>query len=191
MRAFWCLAVTLLVLGLAATATADHHEDLMKEVEAAGDAMIKAMLADDVEGMFAYYAEDVISLPSYSPRMDGVATLKKQHEEMTAAGFKIHSFDSNPTDVWKAGDQVIEIGTYTINLTVPGMPGPIDDKGKYLTVWERDAEGGLKVKVETWNSDMDPMAMGMMGGEGEMHEHEHEDGHEHENGHEHEGGMEN
>lgn len=169
MRAFCYLAVTLLSLGLATTAMADSHEGLMKEVETVGDAMVKAMLADDIETMFSYYAEDVISLPSYSSRMDGLAAIREHHAGMVAAGFKIHSFESDPTDVWQAGDQVIEIGSYTIQLSMPGMPAPLDDKGKYLTVWERDADGRLKVKVEMWNSDMDPMAM-MGGPEGDMAE---------------------
>jgi hypothetical protein len=47
-----------------------------------------------------------------------------------------------------------------------GMPGEIEDAGKYLTIYERDADGALKIKVETWNTDVNPMMMGggMMGG---------------------------
>jgi hypothetical protein len=52
----------------------------------------------------------------------------------------------------------------------------ISDKGKYLTIYERDANGSLKIKVETWNTDLNPMQMG--GGE-------HEPGHDHDHEHEH------
>jgi ketosteroid isomerase-like protein len=34
----------------------------------------------------------------------------------------------------------------------------MEDHGKYLTVWEKQKDGSLKVKVETWNSDVDPMS---------------------------------
>ena len=161
MRAFRYLVVGLFVLGLAAPVQAAHSEEaLMKEVTALGDALTKALLADDVETMLGMYAEDAISLPNFSPRMDGLAEFKAHHEQMAAAGIKIRSFESEPTDVWECGNQVIEIGKYTIALEMPGMPQPITDKGKYMTVYLRTADGSLKIKAETWNTDMNPMEMG-------------------------------
>ena len=77
MRTFRYLVVGLFVLGLVAPAWAGHSEEaLMKEVTALGDALTKALLADDVETMLGMYAEDAISLPNFSPRMDGLAAKK-------------------------------------------------------------------------------------------------------------------
>jgi hypothetical protein len=56
---------------------------------------------------------------------------------------------------------VIEIGNFKIELDMPGMPG-IKDQGKYMTVYVREG-GSLKIKAETWNTDMN--AMQMAGGE--------------------------
>lgn len=50
---------------------------------------------------------------------------------------------------------------------MPGMPDKIQDHGKYMTVYVRDAEGALKIKAETWTAYLNPMAMG-------AHEDEHE-----------------
>ena len=116
-----------------------------------------------VDFMLGMYAEDAISLPNYGPRMDGIEAFRQNHEQMAAAGMKIHSFESTPTEAWEAGDQVIEIGTYEIELEMAGMPGPITDHGKYLTIYVRHADGALKIKAETWNTDVNPMAM--MGGD--------------------------
>ena len=44
-------------------------------------------------------------------------------------------------------------------MTMPNMDKPMEDHGKYLTIWEKQKDGSLKVKVETWNSDVDPMSM--------------------------------
>ena len=49
--------------------------------------------------------------------------------------------------------------------TMPGMTETIRDTGKYMTVYVRDADGALKIKVETWNTDMNPMEMGAQGQE--------------------------
>ena len=163
MRLLRCLLASLLVLGWVPAALAGHHEsDLMKEVAAIGDTISKAMVANDVETMLALYTDDAISLPNYGPRMEGKDAFRKHHEQMSASGMKVNSFVSEPTDVWKAGDQVIEIGVYKISLDMPGMPG-VEDKGKYMTVYVRDKKGNLKIKAETWNTDVNPMAA--MGGD--------------------------
>lgn len=175
MGALRCVVAGLLLLGLPAAAAADQHDALMQEVAAFGDALAEAMLAGDLDTMLGMYTEDAISLPNYGPRMDGIAAFRQQHDQMSAAGLKFLSFTSDPTDVWKAGDQVIEIGTFEITLEMPGMPGPIKDKGKYLTVYVRDAEGSLKIKAETWNTDLNPMEMAAPGHEQEQEAEEAED----------------
>jgi ketosteroid isomerase-like protein len=165
MRAIRCVVVCVLVFAVAAAAPAGENERLMKEVEAIGDALAKAMLEDDVDTMLGMYVEDAISLPNFSPRMDGIEAFRKSHDEMAAAGMKVISFTNEPTDVWEAGKQVIEIGKYTIALDMPGAPETINDKGKYMTVYVRGADGSLKIKAETWNTDMNPMEMGKPGEE--------------------------
>ncbi len=167
MRGIRCFVAGLLILGVAAAGSADSHGALLKEVSDLGDALTKAMLEDDIDFMLGMYAPDAISLPNYGPRMQGIEAFRQHHAQMAAAGMEIHSFSSEPTEVWPAGDHVIEIGTFEINLTVPGMPEPVTDKGKYMTVYVRDADGKLKIKAETWNTDMNPMEMG-----GQGHEHE-------------------
>jgi ketosteroid isomerase-like protein len=57
------------------------------------------------------------------------------------------------------GNLITEIGTYKISMSMPNMDNPIDDHGKYLTIWEKQKDGSLKVKVEIWNSDVDHMSM--------------------------------
>jgi len=161
MRAFRCVIAGCLVIGLAAVASAGgSDEKLMKEVEAIGDALAKAMLDEDVELMLGMYAEGAISLPNYGPRMEGKDSFRKHHDLMAASGMKIRSFSSQPTDAWECGDHVIEIGNFEIALDMPGMPQPIEDKGKYMTIYVRGADGSLKVKAETWNTDLNPMEMG-------------------------------
>jgi uncharacterized protein (TIGR02246 family) len=167
MRGVRVIGTAVLILGVSAAGFAAHHEDLLAEVTAIGDALAAAMLANDAETMLAMYAEDAISLPNYGPRMQGSEAFRRHHEEMSAAGMKILSFSSDPTEAWAAGDHVIEIGTFEITLEMPGMPNTIEDRGKYMTVYVRNDEGALKIKAETWNTDVNPM---MMAGKGHGHE---------------------
>jgi hypothetical protein len=32
------------------------------------------------------------------------------------------------------------------------------DQGKYITIWEEQPDGSMKIKVETWNTDTNPWA---------------------------------
>ena len=165
MRVIRCAVASLLVIGLAAAASAEQNEGLMKEVADLGDALAKAMLEDDIDTMLGMYAEDAVSLPNFGPRLDGKEAFRKNHDEMAAAGMKIKSFSSDPTDVWAVANQVVEIGTYKIAIDMPGAPQTIEDVGKYMTVYVREADGALKIKAETWNTDMNPMEMGQPGNE--------------------------
>jgi hypothetical protein len=38
-------------------------------------------------------------------------------------------------------------------LQVPGPPYPITDTGKYLVIWEIQADESLRIKLEMWNND--------------------------------------
>ena len=168
MRALRFLVAILLIPGLAGAAWADQHqkaEALEEEVARFGDELTKAMLARDFDRMLSMYAKDAISLPNYGPRMQGLDQFRKHQEMMESSGMKVLSFESEPTEVWQAGDQVIEIGRFQITLEMPPMPDKIEDHGKYVTIYERNEKGALKIKVETWNTDVNPMAMGMMDGQ--------------------------
>ena len=155
MRIIRIVLVSVLALGLTGAVSAGSDDKLMQEVTAFGDALTEALLANDFETMLDMYTEDAISLPNYSPRMQGKDAFREHQAQMAAAGMKIISFESEPTDVWKAGNQVVEIGQFSIELEMPGMPG-IKDKGKYMTVYVREG-GSLKIKAETWNTDTNPM----------------------------------
>jgi len=63
---------------------------------------------------------------------------------------------------------VIETGHYDISMQMPKMEQPLNDKGKYITVWQRQSDGSLKILVETWNTDTNPMEAGKSTAEKDM-----------------------
>jgi ketosteroid isomerase-like protein len=67
------------------------------------------------------------------------------------------AFKSTVTDIMQSGNFIVDIGTYEITMTIPQMGDmPWSDHGKYMTIWEKQDDGSLKIKVETWNSDVNP-----------------------------------
>jgi uncharacterized protein (TIGR02246 family) len=139
-----------------------QDSDLKKKVQMMNDEMVKAMLADNSEVIMSMYTDDAISMPSYEPMLKGKDAMMKSHMKSKEAGFKMNNITLTTMDVWSSGDLAYEIGTYTINMTLPGMTEAMDDNGKYLTVWQKQTDGSWKIKAETWNSDNNPWeGMGM------------------------------
>ena len=150
------LAILIAIIFTASLINAQDTAELKKKIQAMNDEAAKMMVANDAAGMWANYSEDVISMPSYEPMLKGIEACKESYKKMTESGMKMTAFKSVVTDIIDAGDYVVDIGTYKISMSVPGMDMPWDDHGKYMTIWEKQDDGSLKIKVETWNTDVNP-----------------------------------
>ena len=149
----------VVVIFMASVAFAQTPADYKTKIEMMNKEMAKNMIEGNMEKNLSLYTEDAISLPSYEPMLQGIAAIRKSSEAMTKSGWKCNSFEATPLKVMPNGNMITEIGTYKINMSMPGMDKPMDDHGKYLTVWEKQKDGSLKIKIETWNTDVDPMVM--------------------------------
>lgn len=129
------------------------------KIEKINKEMTQYMLEGNSEKSMSLYTADAISMPSYEPMHEGIAAIRKANEEMMKSGMKITSFEPVTLKVLVNGNMITEIGTYKISMSIPGMENPMQDHGKYLTIWEKQKDGSLKVKIETWNTDVDPMSM--------------------------------
>lgn len=153
------VSLMLFVLFTTTAAFSQTSAEYKTKIEALNKEMVKNMLAGNSEKMLAMYTEDAISLPSYEPMHDGLPAIKKASEDMAKTGVKFTAFQPTIHKVLVNGDVITEIGTYKITVTVPGMDKPMDDHGKYITIWQKQKDGSLKVKLDTWNSDVNPMSM--------------------------------
>lgn len=161
-----CLSFILMIM--AGTAFAQSAADYKAKIEALNKEMAKNMVAGTNDKIMSLYTDDAISLPSYEPLMDGIAAIKKANSDMAKSGWKCLMFEPTTLKVIPNGNMVTEIGTYKISSSMPGMNKPMDDHGKYLTIWEKQKDGSLKIKVETWNSDVDPTHMMKTADQGSM-----------------------
>jgi ketosteroid isomerase-like protein len=151
-------SMLILVLFTGYTAFAQSSSDYKAKIVALNKEMAKNMIAGDNEKSLSLYTDDAISMPSYEPIHEGLAAIRKANEEMVKSGWKCISFEPTTLKVIPGGNLITEIGTYKISGSMPGMDKPTNDQGKYVTVWEKQKDGSLKIKVETWNSDINPMS---------------------------------
>ncbi len=55
-------------------------------------------------------------------------------------------------DVEYLGDVAYEVGAYTLKIEPEGGQAATD-KGKYVVVWKRQADGRWKLQVDIWNTN--------------------------------------
>ena len=100
-----------------------------------------------------YYSDDAIVLP---PNATGAATkeaIRNVWKDMFASPSLVISWQPTRVQVGKSGEMAWVRGRY--ELTMNDASGkPIDDRGKYLEVWEKQTDGNWKCAAEMWNSDL-------------------------------------
>lgn len=132
------------------------------DIEKMNQKFDKAMLDGDYSTLNSFWVDDGIALPSYQPILNGKEAITEMNKKEIAEGVKYHTFVTKPSQVFGNGNLICEIGTYQVTFTPANTTNPIDDHGKYLNLWEKQSDGSLKIKVQTWNTDLPPQ--GMMAG---------------------------
>lgn len=160
MKKVWFKSGAMLFVAMLMTSMAysQTSSDYKTKIENLNKEMARNMLAGNNEKNLSLYTKDAISMPAGEPMEQGLDAIKKASEDMKMKGVKYNSFVPVTLKVLVNGNEITEVGTYKVSLTMTGMDKPIDDHGKYLTVWEKQPDGSLKIKIETWNSDQPPMS---------------------------------
>ncbi len=109
----------------------------------------------DLEALVSYYTDDAIVLPPNMPVAVGKQAARDLNRSILATpGFSL-KWQPEKVEAARSGDIGYARGTYV--LTVNGPSGaPVTDKGKYVEIWKKQADGGWKVAVEAFNSDLPP-----------------------------------
>jgi ketosteroid isomerase-like protein len=151
---------TLIMLGLALICIPGESQnaDVKDKISKINKEMAQAMVSGNSEKALSYYAEDAISMPDNNKMIEGKEGIRKSNQEMLSSGMKVKSFEVNTVNTLACENMIIEIGKFKISYTIPGMPDAMEEEGKYITVWDQQSDGSLKIKLETWNSDTNPMA---------------------------------
>jgi ketosteroid isomerase-like protein len=152
---FLCGCIALLSLAFAGTVSAADTkiEQALRDLDAQWS---KAAGAKDVDKTVSYYSEGAIVMPPNAPSATTKEAIRTVWKDLlTSPGVAI-SWKTTKVEVAKSGDMAYSSGTY--ELTMNDASGkPVNDRGKYLVVWEKQADGKWKCGADTWNSDL-PLA---------------------------------
>ncbi len=112
----------------------------------------KVVAAKDIDKSVAACAADGSVLPPNALIATGPTAIRKVFEGFFALpGFKL-TWNVDTAEVAKSGDLGYTRGTY--ELTFNNAAGkPVTEKGKYVTVWKKQADGSWKVAADVFNAD--------------------------------------
>ena len=113
----------------------------------------KAAAAKDVEQTIAYYSDDAIVLPPNATSAATKEAIRNGWKDMFASPGFVITWQPTRVQVGKSSEMAWVSGTY--ELTMDDATGKrINDRGKYLEIWEKQSDGNWKCGADMWNSDL-------------------------------------
>ncbi len=160
-RYFWAAALALMVI-LAGCKQAppapapDTHDADVKAIRDLEAATVQAFAARDVDKIAAFYADNATGLYGDSPALNGVAAIMSLWKPLLADKNFSLTFVSDKVEVAKSGDFGYSQGPFTQTMTDPKTKEVLTVKGKYVTVYKKQADGGWKAVADIGNNDAPP-----------------------------------
>jgi ketosteroid isomerase-like protein len=112
-----------------------------------------AAAAKNVDKTVSYYADDVIVLPPNGPTVTSKEGIRKIWLEMlTAPGFS-GGWKATKVEVARSGDLAFLSGTWEFTMN-DASGKPSTDRGKFVEVVKKQADGSWKCVTDIWNSDL-------------------------------------
>jgi ketosteroid isomerase-like protein len=125
-------------------------EQLLRDLDAK---WAEAAAAKDVEQTIAYYSDDAVVFPPNATSAATKDAIRNGWKEMFASPGFVITWQATKVQVGKAGDMGWVGGTYELMMN-DASGKPINDRGKYLEVWEKQTDGNWKCAADMWNSDL-------------------------------------
>src|SRR5438477_4193815 len=145
----WIALFSLAFVCLAAAADTKIEQDL-RDLDAKWSA---AAGAKDVDKTVSFYSDDAVVMPPNAPSAKTKETIRSAWKEMLTSPGAAISWKATKVEVAKSGDLAYVSGTYEETLT-DATGKPVNDHGKYVEIFKKQADGTWKVVADIWNSDL-------------------------------------
>ena len=145
-------ALSLAVLSAAACqpAPAAGLSDADKAVLRQNDkAIAEAANGNNFAAAAVHYQDDAALLLPNTPAVQG----RQEIQNWLAGNPPISGFTIEPVDVDGRGDLAYVRGNYALTITPPGAAA-LHDRGKFVEIWRKQADGSWKMQWDIFNSDL-------------------------------------
>lgn len=134
----------------------DTHDADVKAIRDLEAAQVQAFANKDVDKIGAYYDNNASAFFPDVPVVTGAAAIELAFKPFFADKNFSLTFAADKVDVAKSGDLGYSQGAFTMIMTDPKTMKVLTEKGKYVTVFKKQADGGWKVVADIFNEDAPP-----------------------------------
>jgi len=127
----------------------DQDQVAIRKVVADAAAMVTPSKTDYADYVKLYYTDDATVLPANVPAIQGHAAIQAVFQSFPP----MSDFKAEIVELDGRGDLAYVRGNYAMTMNPPGGAA-MTDKGKYVEVWKKQADGSWKVKYDSWTSDL-------------------------------------
>lgn len=113
----------------------------------------KVAAAKDLDRFLGFYADDASVFEPNQPVKTGKEAIRADLTKFLATPGLTMNFQTVKVEVARSGDIAYTYGTYTSSKTGP-KGKPVEDKGKYVTVYKKQPDGKWKAVADIDNSDL-------------------------------------
>lgn len=131
----------------------DTHDADVKAIKDVETAWVQAFATKDADKVATVYSEDASVFMTDSPIITGIPAIKAALKPIVADKNFAITFASDKVDVAKSGDLGYSQGAYTMTSTSPKTKKAVTEKGKYVTVFKKQADGSWKAVSDIFNAD--------------------------------------
>jgi len=143
-----------LLAGCSRYAAPDTHEADVKAIKDVEAAWVKDAATKDVERFLAYYSDDGVVLLPNAPPISGKDNIRAALKPMMADPNFALTFSSSRVEAARSGDLAYSQGSYSMTMTDPKTHMPMTERGKYIMVFKKQADGSWKTVEDMISSDM-------------------------------------
>lgn len=130
------------------------------DTRAADEATLRGVIKDwaaaaqakDATKFVSVYADDATVMMAGAADIKGIAAIREAIPHMMQDPAFALSFEADRIEVARSGDLAYETGSYSMTMTGPDKQ-PLTEKGHYVVVWRKGADGAWKVVIDAPISD--------------------------------------
>jgi ketosteroid isomerase-like protein len=144
------------LVGLALTVTACQGGPAMLSdadaaaIRAGSDTFAENVVSGNRAAVAALYTEDATLMPPNEAAIQGRANIQAWMEAFPP----VTQMDLTIEEMEGRGDMAFVRGTFTMTLAPEGVPEPIQERGKYLEIRKKQADGSWLMTADIFNSDL-------------------------------------
>jgi ketosteroid isomerase-like protein len=145
-----CIALLSLAF-VCLSSAADTKSAIEQALRDLDEQWSEAAGAKDVDKTVSFYSDDAIVMPPNAASATTKEAIRALWKDLLTDA-KI-SWKTKKVEVAQSGDLAFSSGTYEVTLNDPTGKS-VNDRGKYVVVWEKQADGTWKCAADIWNSDL-------------------------------------